>query len=177
MSKLSDKLLEVCNKHVEPGKNTMDKMCRSLPRLISSRSHYFLAWDFVDILIFFCSKFSSIIVPLQSSMTVTLPGSCGEVYEHDPFPGEQPVIVQFEEKVKCTQSVMYCNSKGMFVFFQVEVLASLQRPKKITVSASDGKSYVLLCKPKVQLVIDRSYVLTFIELLSSHRMILEKMLG
>ena len=32
---------------------------------------------------------------------------------------------------------------------QVEVLASLQRPKKITVCSSDGKSYILLCKPKV----------------------------
>ena len=34
---------------------------------------------------------------------------------------------------------------------QVEVLGSLQRPKKITVLASDGKSYILLCKPKVSL--------------------------
>lgn len=32
---------------------------------------------------------------------------------------------------------------------KVEVLASLQRPKKITVVASDGRAYVLLCKPKV----------------------------
>ena len=38
-------------------------------------------------------------------MTVTLPGSYGEIYEHDPFPGEQPIIVQFEEKVRATQFV------------------------------------------------------------------------
>lgn len=34
---------------------------------------------------------------------------------------------------------------------QVEVLQSLQRPKKITACASDGKSYILLCKPKVSM--------------------------
>lgn len=33
--------------------------------------------------------------------------------------------------------------------FKVEVLSSLQKPKKITANASDGKSYILLCKPKV----------------------------
>ena len=32
---------------------------------------------------------------------------------------------------------------------QVEVLPSLQKPKKITACGSDGKAYVLLCKPKV----------------------------
>ncbi|XP_064394848.1 serine/threonine-protein kinase ATR-like [Halichondria panicea] len=110
MLKLSDRLLELCNKHIDTGKNTMDRVCRNLPRLISN------------------SKFSSIMVPLQSSLTVTLPGSYCESYEHDPFPGDQPTIVQFED--------------------QFEVLASLQRPKKITVIANDGKSYILLCKPK-----------------------------
>lgn len=33
--------------------------------------------------------------------------------------------------------------------FQVEVLPSLQRPKKVAVLASDGHIYNLLCKPKV----------------------------
>jgi serine/threonine-protein kinase ATR len=34
--------------------------------------------------------------------------------------------------------------------FQVEVLPSLQRPKKVAVLASDGHTYNLLCKPKVR---------------------------
>ena len=33
-------------------------------------------------------------------------------------------------------------------FLQVEILSSLQRPKKISIRASDGKSYAFLCKPK-----------------------------
>jgi len=32
-------------------------------------------------------------------MTVTLPGSYGTSDEHNPFPGAQPTIVQFDEKV------------------------------------------------------------------------------
>ena len=46
------------------------------------------------------SGFSSIMVPLQSSMTVTLPGSYGESYDHNPFPGIQPSIVRFDDKVR-----------------------------------------------------------------------------
>ena len=38
MVKLSDKLLEVCNKQVEAAKNhSMDKLCRGLTRLTNSR--------------------------------------------------------------------------------------------------------------------------------------------
>ena len=33
--------------------------------------------------------------------------------------------------------------------FQVDVLQSLAKPKKVTVRASDGQYYNLLCKPKV----------------------------
>lgn len=35
------------------------------------------------------------------------------------------------------------------VSLQIEVLPSLQRPKKITMNGSDGKLYTMLCKPKV----------------------------
>jgi len=42
----------------------------------------------------------------------------------------------------------YCSIT--VVVFQVEVLASLQKPKKISILASDGKSYTMLCKPEVR---------------------------
>ncbi len=45
------------------------------------------------------SGFSSIMVPLQSSMNVTLPGA-GTRGVHNPFPGPQPTIEQFDDKVK-----------------------------------------------------------------------------
>ena len=78
------------------------------------------------------SNFSPIIVPIQSSLTVTLPLDGGGRYDDlNPFPGNQPTIVKFEDKV--------------------EVMASLVRPKKITILASDGQKYVMMCKPDVSL--------------------------
>ncbi|XP_028398063.1 serine/threonine-protein kinase ATR-like isoform X2 [Dendronephthya gigantea] len=73
-------------------------------------------------------KFSPIIIPLQSSLTVTLPTSHGIDKDYYPFPDSQPTFLGFEDKV--------------------DVLQSLARPKKVTVKASDGLYYNLLCKPK-----------------------------
>ena len=46
-----------------------------------------------------CSDFSCIMVPLQSSLTVTLPAGLGSSAEHNAFPGFQPTIDRFEDKV------------------------------------------------------------------------------
>lgn len=60
--------------------------------------------------------------------------------------------------------------------FKVEVLSSLQKPKKITANASDGKSYILLCKPKVFACSTYTYVHPVIEsILLLSRTTLEKM--
>ena len=72
-------------------------------------------------------------------MTVTLPSSCVEgsigstpaqPLNHDPFPSSHIYIKGIEDTV--------------------EVLPSLQKPKKITFKGSDGKNYMMLCKPKVR---------------------------
>ena len=90
-------------------------------------------------------------VPIQSSLTVTLPMSKGSHHDHNPFPGELPHIIKFNEKVQKLFMATYvrltsCRS------MQVEVLASLQKPKKISILASDGKSYTMLCKPEVNMI-------------------------
>ncbi|XP_041465563.1 serine/threonine-protein kinase ATR-like [Lytechinus variegatus] len=74
------------------------------------------------------SNFSKIIVPLQSAMTVTLPTSQSVHHTHDPFPMTEVYIIGFDDTV--------------------EVLPSLQRPKKIGIQGSDGRLYVMMCKPK-----------------------------
>jgi serine/threonine-protein kinase ATR len=114
MMRLTERLLDVSNKKVDcqrpPVVVSMDKVCRSLYRLAND------------------GNFSPIIVPIQSSLTVTLPLDGGGRYDDlNPFPGNQPTIVKFEDKV--------------------EVMASLVRPKKITILASDGQKYVMMCKP------------------------------
>jgi serine/threonine-protein kinase ATR len=73
-------------------------------------------------------QFSKIMVPLQWMMTVTLPTTPGENLEHNPFPRDPVYIVGVEDTV--------------------EVMHSLQKPKKISIRGSDGKLYVFLCKPQ-----------------------------
>ncbi|XP_033634079.1 serine/threonine-protein kinase ATR-like [Asterias rubens] len=111
-TRLTDRLLELCNKQVDHGCTTLsiNNDFRTLKRLVDD------------------SHFSDIIVPLQSAMTVTLPSSQGAHRDHDPFPMAQIFISSFDDVV--------------------EVLPSLQRPKKIGIQGSDGTVYVMMCKPK-----------------------------
>nr|XP_034325117.1 serine/threonine-protein kinase ATR isoform X2 [Crassostrea gigas] len=72
--------------------------------------------------------FGPILLPLQSAMRVTLPSTPGSHVDHNPFPTDPIFLQGFEDGI--------------------EVLPSLQRPKKITMNGSDGKLYTMLCKPK-----------------------------
>ena len=58
----------------------------------------FIIWqtDFIRVV---CSGFSAIVVPLQSSMTVTLPSGAGSHHDHNPFPGSLACIIGFEDTV------------------------------------------------------------------------------
>jgi len=73
---------------------------------------------------------SALVVPIESTMTLTLPASNDSriLRTYNPFPQDAITISKFQDDVL--------------------VLSSLQRPRKITVLGSDGKSYSLLCKPK-----------------------------
>lgn len=67
-------------------------------------------------------------VPLQWAMSVTLPATAGAHAHHQAFPRQPVYIVGVDDTV--------------------EVMQSLQKPKKIALRGSDGQSYVFLCKPK-----------------------------
>ncbi|KAJ1924525.1 hypothetical protein IWQ60_005140 [Tieghemiomyces parasiticus] len=69
-----------------------------------------------------------LIVPLQGSLTVTLPSAAQAAPTHQPFPHALPTIRGFQDRI--------------------DVLHSLQKPKKITLLGSDGVRYAFLCKPK-----------------------------
>ena len=49
--------------------------------------------------IFYFSNFSRILLPLQSSMTVTLPSSADSLKDHNAFPGNLVFIKGFEDTV------------------------------------------------------------------------------
>uniref|UniRef100_A0AAR2K244 Serine/threonine-protein kinase ATR n=1 Tax=Pygocentrus nattereri TaxID=42514 RepID=A0AAR2K244_PYGNA len=73
-------------------------------------------------------SFSEILIPLQSVLIPTLPCTGGANPNHDAFPGHWVYLSGFDDNV--------------------EILASLQKPKKISLRGSDGKFYTMMCKPK-----------------------------
>uniref|UniRef100_A0A670Y2E2 Serine/threonine-protein kinase ATR n=1 Tax=Pseudonaja textilis TaxID=8673 RepID=A0A670Y2E2_PSETE len=111
-ARLTDKLLELCNKSVDGNTSTLSMAIhfKNLKRLVEDQT------------------FSQILIPLQSVMIPTLPSVPGTHSNHDPFPGCWAYIESFDDTV--------------------EILPSLQKPKKITLKGSDGKSYIMMCKPK-----------------------------
>ncbi|KAL5508165.1 hypothetical protein ACEPAH_5783 [Sanghuangporus vaninii] len=71
---------------------------------------------------------SPLIVPLQESMTVSLPATSSSQSAHQPFPLDVPTIAAF--------------------FDEIDIMKSLAKPRKITLQGSDGKVYMFLGKPK-----------------------------
>lgn len=69
-----------------------------------------------------------LILPLQSSMTVILPPNGEASQTHRPFLPDLPTIQGFDDAI--------------------EIMHSLQKPRKIVVHASDGARYPFLCKPR-----------------------------
>nr|XP_033814332.1 serine/threonine-protein kinase ATR isoform X1 [Geotrypetes seraphini] len=110
-TRLTDKLLELCNKPVDGNSTTLSMSVhfKVLKRLVEE------------------ATFSEILIPLQSVMIPTLPSMPGSHSHHDPFPGHWAYIASFDDTV--------------------EILASLQKPKKISLKGSDGKSHIMMCKP------------------------------
>ncbi|KAH6616589.1 hypothetical protein C7974DRAFT_427548 [Boeremia exigua] len=73
---------------------------------------------------------SQLVVPIEANMLPNLPAGNDSktIRLHNPFPQDAVTINAFMDDVL--------------------VLSSLQRPRKINVRGSDGRSYGLLCKPK-----------------------------
>ncbi|KAM7403386.1 hypothetical protein PAMA_004031 [Pampus argenteus] len=111
-NRLTDKLLELCNKPVDGNSTTLSMSVhfKQLKRLVEEPT------------------FSQILIPLQSVLIPTLPSTGGANTKHDAFPGHWAYLDGFEDTV--------------------EILASLQKPKKISLKGSDGRSYTMMCKPK-----------------------------
>ncbi|KAJ8270327.1 hypothetical protein GJAV_G00113060 [Gymnothorax javanicus] len=111
-ARLTDKLLELCNKPVDGNNSTLSMSVhfKMLKRLVEEPT------------------FSQILIPLQSVLIPTLPSTGGANPGHDPFPGHWVYLAGFDDNV--------------------EILASLQKPKKIALKGSDGKFYTMMCKPK-----------------------------
>ncbi|SNX82494.1 related to serine-protein kinase atr [Melanopsichium pennsylvanicum] len=71
---------------------------------------------------------SELLLPLQTSMTVLLPSNHLISDVHRPFACNLPTIATFEDTI--------------------EVMNSLQKPRKVMIVGNDGNRYPFLCKPK-----------------------------
>uniref|UniRef100_A0A1B6CK79 non-specific serine/threonine protein kinase n=3 Tax=Clastoptera arizonana TaxID=38151 RepID=A0A1B6CK79_9HEMI len=75
-----------------------------------------------------------ILIPLQKFRTIALPRSSSMYQTHRPFPMDLVYI---------------CGMKD-----EVQVVPSLQKPKRIALKGTDGQYYHILCKPKDDLRLD-----------------------
>lgn len=66
-------------------------------------------------------------LPLQSSMTVTLPSTNRYSNTHQPFPEKPVKIAKFDDVI--------------------ELMKSLVKPRKLTIIGDNGQAYSFLCKP------------------------------
>ncbi|SCV68802.1 BQ2448_923 [Microbotryum intermedium] len=108
--KLVDELLGLCNYSLEKN-NPHPRLHKDFPQL-----HRLAPTD--------------LIIPLQSSLNVTLPSQSQsrKTMTHQPFPERLPSFKDFDDAIT--------------------IMSSLQKPRKITVIGSDGMHYSFLCKPK-----------------------------
>ena len=70
---------------------------------------------------------SQVMLPLQSSINVTLPANGIISDHHRPFDSDLPFITGFDDTV--------------------DIMASLQKPRKLTIHGNNGRRYPFLCKP------------------------------
>ncbi|KAG0246449.1 serine/threonine-protein kinase M1 [Mortierella sp. GBA43] len=70
----------------------------------------------------------NVVVPCQHTLWPSIPESSATMASHHPFKPNLPKIDRFMD--------------------EVEVMPSLQKPRKITIAGSDGRNYTFLCKPK-----------------------------
>ncbi|KAF8214176.1 hypothetical protein K438DRAFT_1902229 [Mycena galopus ATCC 62051] len=105
---MTNQLLNMCDAHVGEEVKTLS-MQRQFPALFKLGR-------------------SDLIIPLQESLTPSLPPTSSLESDHQPFPTNAPTFQEF--------------------FDEIEVMRSLAKPRKITIRGSNGQIYMFLGKPK-----------------------------
>lgn len=82
---------------------------------------------------------SRMIMPLQDALTGSLPATPETVRSHNPFPSAPVQIIG-----RCLSCRYVLMSE---LDDRVEIMPSLQRPKKLIFKGDNGRKYPFLCKP------------------------------
>ncbi|KAJ3818475.1 hypothetical protein EV361DRAFT_810329 [Lentinula raphanica] len=126
-SDMTTELLELCNFNIPNIERKKLTMTRDFPRLASLGK-------------------SDLIIPLQESLTASLPPISSSDSIHQPFPSDAPTFAgMFSSFFKLLDS--NCNTYTGFAE-EIEIMHSLAKPRKITIHGSDGQTYMFLGKPK-----------------------------
>jgi serine/threonine-protein kinase ATR len=90
---------------------------------------------------------SALIIPLQGSLTASLPPTSSTASSHQPFPLNSP---RFQGEHGTTRPFPPCNRSYASAEFgdEIEIMRSLAKPRKIFIVGSDGQTYIFLGKPK-----------------------------
>ncbi|KAL0070158.1 hypothetical protein AAF712_002648 [Marasmius tenuissimus] len=110
LESLTDHILILCN---HPVKETRQVQTWNMKKMFSAL-HYLGTSD--------------LLVPLQESLTASLPPTSSSESAHQPFPSDAPTFAGFEN--------------------DIEVLTSLAKPRKLTLKGSNAQKYTFLAKPK-----------------------------
>ncbi|RDB19974.1 Serine/threonine-protein kinase atr [Hypsizygus marmoreus] len=106
---MTNELLNLCDYHIEDSSKKTMGMRKDFPRLADLGK-------------------SPLIIPLQESLTASLPPLSSSESTHQPFPLNAPTFESF--------------------FDEIEIMQSLAKPRKITIQGSNGQVYMFLGKPK-----------------------------
>ncbi|KAI0700624.1 hypothetical protein BC835DRAFT_1404834 [Cytidiella melzeri] len=105
---MTQELLALCNLGVKDDKKSLS-MSRDFPSLQKLAP-------------------SELIIPLQESLTASLPPTAALSRDHEPFPSDAPKFHKF--------------------FDEIDIMRSLARPRKLTIQGTNGQIYMFLGKPK-----------------------------
>ncbi|KAH8096675.1 hypothetical protein BXZ70DRAFT_1032531, partial [Cristinia sonorae] len=105
---MTEALLALCDLHIKDDRKSIS-MSKDVPRL----------WKLST---------STLIIPLQESLTASLPPTSSADATHQPFPVDAPTFYKFLD--------------------EIEIMKSLARPRKITIQGSNGQIYMFLGKPR-----------------------------
>ncbi|KAG6866120.1 hypothetical protein C0991_008428 [Blastosporella zonata] len=106
---MTNELLNLCDYHIDDDARKTLTMTKDFKRLAALGK-------------------SPLIIPLQESLTASLPPTSSAESTHQPFPPNAPTFEKF--------------------FDEIEIMRSLAKPRKITIQGSDGQIYMFLGKPK-----------------------------
>ena len=91
---------------------------------------------------------SPLIVPLQESLTATLPPTSSTINSHhQPFPSDLPTFNRDAYSLYF-HNWASDNTKISDIADEIDVMRSLAKPRKVTIHGSDGQTYAFLGKPK-----------------------------